>query len=228
MKLFLRIAFIPVTAFFLARILYTIEFNLFTLVGFYIGYESAIYETLEFFQFVFPTIFVFWIIAQLLFELLANWRKDFASSRVIKNLRYAPIAALIFSMFVVILFDIGMIEYSKWRINNYVYNSADAIEKPDFYLHVDDRGWCGNGHSARENSLYFKTAGTGINDKNPHIRARALLMTNDVKDWLNGSDERFDMFLANACRDSDEIMKNTAENLLKDRSSNCQIYLLSK
>ncbi len=37
-------------------------------------------------------------------------------------------------------------------------------------------------------------ASEGINNENPYVRARSLLMTEEVRDWINGGDKDLIIF----------------------------------
>lgn len=167
-----------------------------------------------------------WIVAQIIFEIAAYFSIDLKYKRLITNLRYAPIAILFISWFSIPIFDNVIIFYSKYQIRNYIFYNSQFIVEPDIRLYSDYRHWCGNGVSAHENYLYFNTASEGINNPNPYARARSLLMMSKVRDSINGGDKRFDLHLANSCRDSDAIVRKTAEKLLNKRESGCEEYLL--
>jgi hypothetical protein len=168
---------------------------------------------------------LFWVISLLTFEIIAVFSANFRFRRLLTNLRFAPLMILFISTVIVIFFDLGMIEYSKWRIRNYVFSDSNVIVKPDFRPHVDYRGWCGNGYSARESDLYFDVATEGITDENPKVRARAFLMTLEVRDFLNGGDRgNFEDVLRKTCRDTEFEVRNLAENYLGEDSS-CQKFL---
>lgn len=169
-----------------------------------------------------------WIASYAALEVTAHFSAQFKYKRLLTNFRYAPVAILLISGFVTIIYDAGMISYSKGQIRNYVFSGSQSIAEPDFLLYNNYRGWCGNGFSAWENYLYFDTASEGLKDADPYVRARSLLMAREVQDWLNGGDERFDNFLANACSDSDNVVKDAAENLLNKSQSSCRKYLLSR
>lgn len=226
-----RLIFVPFASIFI--------FSLFTQVGkslndlFYALTENTDYHIFLKFDTREKVVFGFsvsWIILQIAFEFIAYFSKNFRLKfrRLLTNLRYAPIAVLIFSGFAVAVYDAAMIAYSKHQIRNYIFNSSQSVAEPDFPLFNNYRHWCGNGASAWENYLYFETAAEGINDENPYVRARSLLMSAEVQDWINGGDERFDNFLAKSCTDSNQIVKTTAEKYLNDWHSGCQKYLLSK
>ncbi len=127
-------------------------------------------------------------------EITAYLSKNFTYKRLLTNLRYAPIAILVVSGIVVLTYDAGMIAYSKQQIRNYIFNDSQLIVKSDFRLHNNYRHWCGNGASAYENYLYFDVASEGINNENPYVRARSLLMTEEVRDWINGGDKDLIIF----------------------------------
>jgi hypothetical protein len=184
-KLFLRILFVPVSGLFVlqlfslfGRALNDIFYSLTTDSNYRVFLR---YETRERIILWFS---LFWIIALFALEIFAAFSSGFRFRRLLTNLRYAPSMVLIFSTAIVIFFDLGMIEFSKRQIRNYVYSDSGAIEKPDFRPHVDYRGWCGNGYTARESDLYFDVAAEGISAENPKVRARSFLMTLEVRDFL--------------------------------------------
>ena len=168
---------------------------------------------------------VSWIITHIIFEITAYLSENFRYIRLLTNLRYAPIVILVFSGIVVLSYDVGMIAYSKQQIRNYIFSDSNSIVEPDFRLYNNYRHWCGNGALAYENYLYFDTASEGINNTNPYVRARSLLMTREVQDSINGGDERFDNFLANGCHDSNAIVQSVTEDILNKSESSCQKFL---
>lgn len=226
-KLSLRILFIPVTGLFVLQIfslfgrsLNNLVYNLTEDSKFHIFLR---YDTRDF---VILWFCVFWIVSLFILEFCAAFLKNFKFRRLLTNLRFAPIFILIFSTLIVIAFDLGMIEYSKHQIRNYVYSESDLIEKPDFRPHVDYRGWCGNGYSARESDLYFDVASEGLTAENPKIKARAFLMTLEVRDFFNGGDfAKLDEVLRKTCNDTDFEVRNLAEIYLE--KSGCEKYLSS-
>lgn len=227
-KLTLRILFIPVNGFFVlqlfslfGRSLNSLVYNLTEDSKFHIFLR---YDTRDFVILWFS---VFWIVSLFILEICAAFLKNFKFRRLLTNLRYAPFFSLLFSTVIVIAFDLGMIEYSKHQIRNYVFSNSDSIEKSDFKPHVDYRGWCGNGYTARESDLYFDVASEGLTAENPKVRARALLMTLEVRDFLNGADfAKLDEVLKKICQDSDFEVRNLAEKYLE--KSGCEKYLSSK
>jgi hypothetical protein len=227
-KIIARLLFVPITGFF--------AFLLFTQFG--KSLNDLIYNLTEdnyliFLRFdtrdtVIFWITVSWIIAHIIFEIVAHLYKDFKCKRLLAHLRYSPITILVVSVFAIQAYDVGMITYSKQQIRNYIYDDAQLIIEPDIILHNNYRHWCGNGASAQENYLYFDTASEGMNNTNPYVRARSLLMADEVQDWINGGDKRFDNYLANSCRDSDTIVQNVAEGLLNKSESSCEKSLLKR
>jgi hypothetical protein len=169
---------------------------------------------------------VSWIITHIVFEICAYVSKDFRYKRILTNLRYAPIVILLFSGIVVLCQDAGMIALSKQQIRNYIFSDSNSIAEPDFRLHNNYSHWCGNGAIAYENYLYFDTASEGINNTNPYIRARSLLMMREVGNSLNGGDKRFGNFLSKSCRDSNITVQNVAESILNKSQSTCLEFLL--
>lgn len=227
-KLALRILFIPVSGFFSLQLfalfgnsLNALIYNLTEKTG------DPLYLSFETREKVILWFSLFWIGSLFFLELSTAFRKNFKFRWLLTNLRYAPVVILFFSTAVVMIFDLGMIEYSKWQIRNYLFSDSQIIEKPEISLHNNYRHWCGNGFSARENYLYFETASAGFNDENPFVRSRSLLMAARVQDWLNGGDRRFANFLVKSCQDSDETVRATVERYLNAENSGCQ-KLLSK
>ena len=228
-KLIGRMLFVPITGIF--------TFLLFSNFG--QSLNNVIYNLTEnwhyhiFLKFDTREKVVFWasailITAHFIFEVAAYFSKNFRFKRLLTNLRYAPIAILSFSLLIIPIYDAGMIAYSKRQIRSYVFSDSQTIEKPDFRLFNNYRHWCGNGAISWENYLYFDTAAEGINDKNPYVRSRSLLMSSEVNNFFNGGDERFDNFLANSCRDSDQIVRDVAESYLNGWDSTCKEFLLEK
>jgi hypothetical protein len=225
----LRIFLIPVTGFFVFQ-LFSVFVKSLNDVVYYSTLKTDYHLFLRFDtrETVVLGLSLFWILTLLLFEIVAAFRENFKYSRLLTNLRYAPIAVLFFSPIVVLVFDFAMIEYSKRQIRNYLYSASQAVEKPAITLHNNYRHWCGNGASAQENYLYFETASEGFDNENPIVRARSLLAAAEVRDWLNGGDERFDDFLAKSCRDRENIVRVTAENYLIGSDSSCEKILSTK
>ena len=228
-KLLLRLFFVPFNAIFI--------FWLFTNFG--KSLNDIIYNLTEdnynfFLRFDTRAEVVFgasvsWITAHIIFEIISHFSKNFRFKRLLTNLRYAPIAIILLSGFIIPIYDVGMIAYSKHQIRNYIFSNAQSIEKPDLNLHSNYRGWCGNGYFANQSYLYYETASEEINNKNPNIRARALFATNSIADIFNGTDrQRFSVVLSKGCQDSSEIVRAIAENILNDRNENCQNFTVFK
>ena len=227
-KLIARILFIPITGFFVFLLFSGFTRSLNNIIYYLIEHNNLVYTKFDLLGKIFFWFAIGWITALFIFEIIAHFSANFRFKRLLTNLRYAPIAIFIFSILIVPVYDAGMIAYSKRQIRNYVFSDSKSVERPNFYPHIDYRGWCGNGFSARENLLYFETAAEGIDSENPYVRSRSLLMSAKVRDWINGGDERFDKFLADACRDSSQIVRGVAEKQLEDGESNCQKYLSGK
>lgn len=173
-------------------------------------------------------IFIFWLAVYLILETALFFQNNFRFNRLLTHFRYAPFAIIFFSCVIVFVFDLAMIEYSKWEIRNYVFSKSETVVEPDFRLHNNYRHWCGNGAVAQENYLYFETASEGGNDENPYVRSRSLLMSADVQNLFNGGDERFNRLLAKSCSDSSSVVRDAAEQYLIKSDRNCQQYLLSR
>ena len=157
--------------------------------------------------------------------LIAEIVDIFASSQRLSGLlfhfRFGPVVVLFLSSLITLGCDAAMIEISKYRIRQYVFDSGESTEPPQIKLFNNYRHWCGNGFSAQENYLYFDTASSGIDNEDPHVRARSLLMAADVRDFLNGGDPRFREYLRAACDDDDPIVYQTAETYLRDSNTSC-------
>jgi hypothetical protein len=228
-KLIARLLFIPLTAIFLYHALSIVERFLTNQIYFCDRTLQGLPFQWHPVSFILFAFFVFWIAAHSVLEIAAYFKKDFNFSYWLRHLRYAPVAVLIFSRFIVIFFDAGMIQYSKWRVGNYVYGNSEIVAKPDFEPHNDYRGWCGNGYQTRASELYFEIAAGGLKDKNSRIRTRALLMTAEVADTIfNGTDtKRFNEILKKSCLDSDSAVRAAAQSVLSDRKTDCREFLLS-
>src|SRR5688500_694004 len=224
-KLIARILFIPVTGVFVFLVFTQFAKSLNDII--YSLTEDSSYHIFLRFDTRDKVVFwlsVCWIISNIVLEIVAYFSENFRFRfpKLLTNLRYAPIVGFILSWFLILIYDAGRIEYSKQQIRNYIFADSQSIKKPDFPLYNNYRHWCGNGAIAQENYLYFGTASEGINDENPYVRARSLLMSSEVNNFFNGGDERFENFLANSCRDSDQIVREAAESYLNDRNSTCQ------
>lgn len=228
-KLILRLLFVPVTLFFV--------FQLFAQFG--KSLNDLIYNLTEdsyeiFLRFDTRDKVVFWIslswiIMHIFFEIYAYYSKNFRFKRTLTNLRYAPIAVFFISLFVVPIYDLGMIAYSRHQIRNYIFSDSQTTEKPDLRLHNDYRHWCGNGAMGRYKDLYFDTAIEGIDSEDPKVRVRSMLLADDVLDWLNEREsEKLDKILIKSCKDPDTEVKRISEDFLHWRESDCATFLLSK
>lgn len=227
--LVLRILFVPISGFFAFQLLTHFGKSLNDLIYNFTEDYYLIFLRFDTREKVVLSVTLIWMIAHLSFEIIAYCSDHFRFKRLLTNLRYAPIVVLFLSMFIIPAYDSGRIAYSKWQIRNYVFSYSDFIEEPRLYLHNDYRHWCGNGFIANESYLYFKTAAEGLNDENPHVRARALLMTERVADtFINGTDRvRFNEILQKSCLDSDSTVRRTAQEILLDRETDCPRILAS-
>jgi hypothetical protein len=227
--LVLRILFVPISGFF--------AFQLFTHFGkslnnlFYNFTEDyyLIYLRFDTLESVVSSASLIWMTAHLALEISAVFSENFRFKRLLVNLRYAPVVILFLSAFIVPAYDAAMIAYSKRQIRNYVFSASDSIAEPVLYLHNDYRHWCGNGFIAARSYHYFETATEGLSDENPRVRARALLMTEEVADTIiNGTDkERFDEILKKSCLDSDSAVRRMAEKIMFDGGTDCRRFLIS-
>ena len=151
-----------------------------------------------------------WVLAWAALELSARgqtWRWR----RLLKHLRYGPVAVLLLSYATMVFSDALLIQYSRWQIVRYVHGAASPFEPPSFDLHNDYRGWCGNGHSAHEYALYGPTAAAQFEDPDPAVRARALRASIAVYDWLNDPRDGPSMeVLRMAANDPDPLVRSVA------------------
>lgn len=131
--------------------------------------------------------FLLWLVAWGIAETIAH-RRGYAS-RVLRHLRYAPLAILACFIVAAFSYDQAMIQYSRWEIRRYIHGDLPPEIPPDFDLHNDYRGWCGNGYSAHMYALYGDVAVSEYDAADPLVRARALQASVAVYDWLNGSTE---------------------------------------
>lgn len=172
----------------------------------------------------------FWIFFHFILELTASFSKNVKFKGLLTHFRFAPAAIFLVSIFVIPLYDAGMIAYSRQNIRNYVFSNSEELETMAQSLRSNYRSWCGNGYFANRSYYYYETAAEELNNENPNIRARALLATNSVADVIiNGNDrERFDRVLSKSCQDSSEIVRNVAEGILTDRNQTCQKFIVSE
>jgi hypothetical protein len=221
LKLGARLLTVPLGAIFLIQLLtvtadslnnvaYALTENTY---GLYLRYDTR--EMLVF------CVFVVLVVLQVTLEIASFSSSRIAASRILFHLRYGPIAVLFLSTVFVIMLDLALVEVSKYQVRSYVYQNSISLEPPDLTLHNDYRGRCGNGVSARENYLYFEAASSGAHDPDPYVRSRSILMSSRVQNWMNGGDPRFDEMIAEACSDTNEVVKQTVDNYLTDRSSSC-------
>lgn len=221
-KLFLRLLWVPIAAIFLYALLSTTVRSLNDLSYYYTENTYAIFLKYDTSEMVVTAIFAILIALHLSLEILAHLKESVTRSRWLTHFRFAPLTVFIFSGIVVALFDIGMIEISKKSIQNYVHSNSESLKSPDVSLHNNYRHWCGNGASAHENYLYFETAFEGSTNDDPFVRARSLLMSARVQNWLNGGDERFDRFLLESCMDENDIVRKTADMYLANGNKTCR------
>lgn len=220
--LFLRLLWIPISGFFLFHIAATFIRSI-NHLAYYLT-EDSIDLWLDFkgVELVVLVTCALTISVYILLEIVGCFKADLSRSNTLKHLRYGPIAVSFLSVLIVTLFDIGMIEYSKYQIRSYVFSMGESIERPELDLHNDYRHWCGNGASARENDLYFTTAISGMDHENPYVRSRSLLMSSRVQDWLNGGDQRFRDNMLLACKDGNPVVQRTIAELLERSNSSCK------
>ena len=159
-----------------------------------------------------------WVVAFITLETLWLWRKSNPFPRILKHLRYAPLAITVFFLTFTAIFDAAMVQHSKYQIRTYVYGNTPPEEEFRLDLHNTDRGWCGNGHSATEYWLYSDTAAEGFSSSDAAVRARSLRMSLQVYDWLNGvRDGAFPKLIEQARQDEDPLVRQMAAEFLKDR-----------
>jgi hypothetical protein len=164
---------------------------------------------------------VMFALAHLGFEIAELVSDGYSGRRLLSHFRFGPLAVFAVFLITVPIFDLAMIEISRYQIRSYVYRSGNSVSKPELRPHNNYRHWCGNGASATKEALYFHTAAGGIADDDPYVRARSLLATADVRDFLNGPDPRFRDHVKAACRDTSGIVVETAEALLSRANLTC-------
>jgi len=128
---------------------------------------------------------VLWMATWALLELRSFRRMGQPTAKLLTHLRYGPIAILMFSVATIVASDFLLIQYSRWQLVRWIHSDAAVTEQPQFRLHNNDRGWCGNGMSAHRYDLYGDIPAAYIDDPDPAIRARALEASMYVYDWLN-------------------------------------------
>lgn len=159
-----------------------------------------------------------WVLAFVTLEILYLWREIKPFPRILKHLRYAPLAVTFFFLTFTAIFDVAMVQHSKYQIRVYVYSSAPSQQDVILHLHNTDRGWCGNGRSATEYWLYADTAAEGFTSSDAAVRARSLRVSLQVYDWLNGvKDGPFPQLIKQAAQDEDPLVREMATDFLKNR-----------
>lgn len=163
-------------------------------------------------------------VLHLCLEIKYFYKSGLITSYWLKHLRYGAISAILISIPVTILFDLGMVEHTRWKISNYVYQNSTDITKPDIRLHITDRGWCGNGIAANIKELYSPIASSGFDSEDPSVRLRSLIISHDVNGIFSGSNPIYDDLMLQACRDKDIQVRAMADSLLQDSRSSCFKY----
>lgn len=159
-----------------------------------------------------------WVIAFITLETLWLWRESNPFPRALKHLRYAPLAITFFFLTFTAIFDVAMVQHSKYQIRSYVYSNTPPEQEFRLDLHNTDRGWGGNGHSATEYWLYSDTAAEGFSSSDAAVRARSLRMSLQVYDWLNGvRDGAFPKLIEQAAKDEDPFVRQMATEFLQER-----------
>jgi hypothetical protein len=158
-----------------------------------------------------------WVIAFVALETVWLWRKSKPFPRTLTHLRYAPLAILLFFLAITIVFDAALVQYSKYQIRAYVYGDTPPEQEITFDLHNTDRGWCGNGRSANQYSLYADTAAEGLSSPDPAVRARSLRVSLQVYDWINGvHDGPVTQHIKQAAQDEDPLVRELATKFLQN------------
>jgi len=160
----------------------------------------------------------FWLVGFIVLEVNLLWRKKNPFPRILKHLRYAPIAVLLLFIPITLAFDAAMIRYSKYKIHTYVFSNTPPEQKVKFELHNDYRGWCGNGYPAQEYWLYADTAAEGFSSSDAAVRARSLRASIELYDWLNGVKEGpFPQLIRQAEQDEDALVREITAEFRKSR-----------
>jgi hypothetical protein len=168
----------------------------------------------------------FWLFALVWFEIKAASCVELTRSRLLKNLRFAPLAVFVSAIAVTLVFDQAMILHSQWKIYSYIHSNTPLEVEPELHLYNDHRGFCGNGYSARRSSLYFGVAAKEFNNTNPEVRARALQASIETYDWLNGmKDNVLKEMVNSACQDDDSTVRKIANRFLEERQTSCLVTM---
>lgn len=222
-KFILSLIWIPFSACFLLQNIRILIVGLQNLIFYYLKSDLQIGENWEMVILLnFFSIFFFgWVISHLLLEFINFFKPHRGWKYGLKHLRFAPLATYFFALIIIPVFDFGMIQYSKFEINLYIYNSSQMVEKPHLVLHNDYRSFCLNANSGKESWLYYNVASAGLNDENPYVRSRSLLATYQVSDWFNGGRAGFEYSLSKSCQDESPLVRQTAQSILENRESSC-------
>jgi hypothetical protein len=226
-KLIFRLFWIPFAAAFLFLLLSTISRSLNNILAYLTEDSYELYLKFETREWLILFLLALAVLIHLVLELFAHFSEKVARSRILTHLRYGPAAVTFLWIGFVPLFDAAMIEFSRQKIRNYVYNGSRSAGEPDLMLlHNNDRGWCGNGASATYEHLYYPTASAGLQDPDPAVRALSFLASAEVRDFLNGS-RGFRSDTAAACRDESAFVRNTVDQYLAGSNSSCGKVLSS-
>lgn len=221
-KLILRLLWVPFGAVFLYSLIFVATNSLSDILLRLSEDGFEVYAALRTGQWIALVVFAALVISHLSFEIAAHVSTRLAYSRILTHLRWGPVAVTCLWIGVVVAFDAAMIEVSRWKIRNYVYSGSAKVEKPELgVLHINYRGWCGNGASAAYEDLYYPTASSGLGDSDPAVRARSFLASEEVSDFFNGS-YRFRADTATACEDESKLVRRTVEEYLAGRKSSCE------
>lgn len=152
-----------------------------------------------------------WMTVWALLELRSARRVGRGAPKLLTHLRYGPIAILVFSIVTCIASDMFMIQRSKWQLVSWIHSDAPVTATPEFSLHNNYRGWCGNGWGANKYYLYGSTPAVYIDDADPAVRARALQASIYVYDWMNEPHDGPSIdALKKATTDSDPTVRDIA------------------
>ena len=158
-----------------------------------------------------------WMTTWALLELRSARRLAHPTPKVLTHLRYGPIAVVVFSIITCLASDMFLIQYSKWQLVRWIHSDAPVTATPEFRLHNNYRGWCGNGFGANEYYLYGSTPAAYIDDADPAVRARALQASMYVYDWMNEpADGPSIEALKKATTDSDPTVRHIAAKFRAD------------
>jgi hypothetical protein len=163
------------------------------------------------------TFLVIWMVAYLGLEALSLWHK-IPLPNTLAHLRYAPLAITLFSLSLITIYDLALVEYSRHQIRAYVYGNTPPNQDVRLALHNTDRGFCGNGRMATLHWLYADTAAEGLSSSDAAVRARALRVSLQV--FYGSLDDRLYGLTKGAEHDEDPLVREMATAFFENKAAN--------